>query len=129
MRPDHVPVLNLLRETLGFQNQRQSVIADNVANANTPGYTPKDLDQAAFHRELQAQLRSGTAALETARGERRTWQTEDRPDTETTVNGNSVVLEEQMIKAAETRQSYETALSLYQKSLGMLRMAVRTPGG
>ena len=58
----------------------------------------------------------------------RTSRTERAPDSETTVNGNSVVIEEQMVDANENRMRFETALSLYQKSLNMIRMASRSPG-
>lgn len=130
MRPEDVPVLALLRQSIGFNAQRQRVIAENVANANTPGYTARDLDQDAFHQALQEQLqarRTGNGGLNMRSGSRE-WSTIDRPDSETTVNGNSVVLEEQMVRSNETRLQYETALSLYQKSLGLMRMAVKSPG-
>jgi flagellar basal-body rod protein FlgB len=39
-----------------------------------------------------------------------------------------VVIEEQMVRANENRMRFETALSLYQKSLGLIRMAARPPG-
>ncbi len=56
------------------------------------------------------------------------WQTRDAADSETTVNGNAVVLEEQMRRAKENRMEYESGLSLYQKSLGMIRTAIRQAG-
>jgi flagellar basal-body rod protein FlgB len=49
------------------------------------------------------------------------------PDSETTLDGNAVVVEEQMMKIAETRMDFETMVGLYQKSLGLLRLASRTP--
>ena len=49
-------------------------------------------------------------------------------DSETTLDGNSVVLEEEMMKMAEARMNYDAAISFYQKSLGMLRLASRAPG-
>jgi flagellar basal-body rod protein FlgB len=49
------------------------------------------------------------------------------PDSETTLDGNSVVVEEQMMKIAETRMDFETMVGLYQKSLGLLRLASRSP--
>ena len=49
-------------------------------------------------------------------------------DSETTLDGNSVVLEEEMLKMAEARMNYDAAISFYQKSLGMLRLASRAPG-
>ncbi|WP_417482152.1 flagellar basal body rod protein FlgB [Maricaulis sp.] len=122
---------------MSFHAQRQRVIAENVANANTPGYVAQDLDQNEFQRVLQDQLQARSAASSSARNgpsvpalssPTRQWQSQDAPDSETTVNGNSVVLEEQMIRANENRLEYESALSLYQKSLSMIRTAIRQAG-
>jgi flagellar basal-body rod protein FlgB len=51
-----------------------------------------------------------------------------RDDSETTIDGNAVVLEEQMARAAETRMAFETSIALYQKGLELVRMAARAPG-
>lgn len=136
MRPDDVPVLGLLTQSMNFHNQRQRVIAENVANANTPGYIAQDLDEGAFQRDLQAQMQArsaprserGGAGLPSLSSPMRQWEATDSPDSETTINGNAVVLEEQMIRANENRMEYESALSLYQKSLGMMRTAIRPAG-
>jgi hypothetical protein len=50
------------------------------------------------------------------------------PDSEITLDGNGVVLEEQSMKLIEARMDYEAAIGFYQKSLGLLRMAARAPG-
>ena len=49
-------------------------------------------------------------------------------DSETKLDGNSVVLEEEMMKMSDARMNYDAAISFYQKSLNMLRMAARAPG-
>ncbi len=49
-------------------------------------------------------------------------------DSETTLNGNSVVLEEEMMKMSEARMDYDAAIGFYQKSMTLLRMAARAPG-
>lgn len=67
-------------------------------------------------------------ASSTGSGSSSNWETSERPDSETTVNGNSVVIEEQMVRAQENRMRYESALTLYQKSIGLLRTAIRAPG-
>lgn len=136
MRPEDVPVLGLLTQSMSFHNQRQRVIAENVANANTPGYVAQDLDESEFQRNLQEQMQARSAPRSARGGSGvpsltspiRQWQTKDSPDSEMTVNGNTVVLEEQMIRANENRMEYESALSLYQKSLGMIRTAIRQAG-
>lgn len=130
MRPEDVPVLAVLRQSIGFNAERQRVLAENVANANTPGYTARDLDVDAFHDALRSEMqarRTGGGGINMQSGTRE-WSTIDSPDSQTTVNGNSVVLEEQMVRANQTRIEYETALSLYKKSLSLMRMAIKSPG-
>lgn len=131
-------VLSTLREALGFHNARQRVIAENVANANTPGFTPSDLSQSQFERVLAGQARGAGAGLKVTdprhygaaqAGSTAQLDPERTPDSETTANGNSVVIEEQMVRANDSRMRYESALSLYQKSLNMIRTAARPPGG
>ena len=137
MRPDDISVLNTLRDVLGFHNARQRVIAENVANANTPGYTPSDISQSQFERVLAGQARNAAGLRVTdARhfggadaGVSGQLRPERTPDSETTANGNSVVIEEQMVRANENRMRFESALSLYQKSLNLIRLASRPPGG
>jgi flagellar basal-body rod protein FlgB len=50
------------------------------------------------------------------------------PGSETTLNGNAVVLEEEMLKMSDARMNYDAAISFYQKSLGLLRLATKKPG-
>lgn len=141
MGPNDVSILSVLRQAISYHNDRQRVIADNVANANTPGFTPEDIPMSQFQREVErstgssvtptpVQL-SGTSGshfgIQNNTGARE-YRAERSPDSETTINGNSVVLEEQMVKANENRMRFESAMSLYQKSLSLIRMAVKPPG-
>jgi flagellar basal-body rod protein FlgB len=136
MNPTDLNVLDTLRTMLGFHNARQRVIAENVANANTPGFTPSDVSQSQFERVLAGQVQTGSGLRTTdprhyggaSNGISDQFNPERAPDSETTANGNSVVIEEQMVRANENRMRFETALSLYQKSLGLIRMAARPPG-
>ncbi|GGH02812.1 flagellar basal body rod protein FlgB [Glycocaulis albus] len=138
MRPDDIPVLGILRQALGYHSDRQRVIAENVANANTPGYVPDDIPQSEFERALsgaQTTRRVTLNATESGHIQGRVnsggsgaWRAMAAPDSETTINGNAVVLEEQMVRSGENRMRFETALGLYQKSLSLIRMAARGPG-
>lgn len=134
---DDINVLSTLRQALGYHNARQRVLAENVANVNTPGFTPGEISQGQFERVLNGQASAPSGGLRVTdprhygggtAGSSAAYSTEQRPDSETTVNGNSVVIEEQMVRANENRMKYETALSLYQKSLNMIRLAGRPPG-
>ena len=136
-----IPLFAMLRGRLGYLAQRQRVIAENVANANTPGYAPHDLKPFSFQAQMQAQ---GTSAAGGPTGMAITRpghmlppharvaavaQTVTTKDSETTLDGNSVVLEEEMNKMSDARMEYDAAISFYQKSLNLIRLAARKPGG
>ncbi len=137
--PGDIALFGLMKARLQMLGQRQKVVAENVANVSTPGFTPKDVDQADFASALAryARPQGGPAPvkmLATMPGHFRGDESsavpvrlKPRPDSETTLDGNSVVVEEQMMKIAETRMEFETMTGLYQKSLGLLRLAARSP--
>lgn len=130
-----LPLLSQIKGRLSWLDERQRVIAENVANADTPGYVGRDLNQPA---DFAAALRGGagggvqmvrTSAMHIApAGSTARFEAHTAPDSETTLDGNSVVVEEQMLKMAESRMAYDAAIGLYQKSMQMLRMAARAPG-
>ena len=128
-----LPLLSQIKGRLGWLDERQRVIAQNVANADTPGYVARDLKQPA---DFAAALRSSgalqmtrTSAMHIApAGSAARFEVNRSPDSETTLDGNSIVVEEQMLKMAESRMAYDAAIGFYQKSLNMLRLAARAPG-
>lgn len=138
-----IPLFEMLRGRLGYLSERQKVIAENVANADTAKFVPNDLKPFSFDARMEAQKMAqaggGGAMAATQAGhltptnERRglgaQYKTIRSPDSETTLNGNAVVLEDEMIKMSEARMNYDAAISFYQKSLNLLRMAARRPGG
>ncbi|NJC41381.1 flagellar basal-body rod protein FlgB [Brevundimonas alba] len=133
MAINDLPLLSQIKGRLSWLDQRQRVIAENVANADTPGYVGRDLNQPA---DFAAAMRSGgrvqmvrTSAMHIApTGQASRFEATNAPDSETTLDGNSVVVEEQMLKMAESRMAYDAAIGIYQKSMQMLRMAARAPG-
>lgn len=145
-----IPLFALLRQRLGYLGERQRVIGQNVANADTPGYRPLDLKPFTFQGVLEGQAQGGTVQLamtgagralapaQTAGGHLpgfapkkpgTAFKSSVADDSETTLDGNSVNLEDQMIKMTDARTQYDAAIGFYQKSLGLLRMAARRPGG
>jgi flagellar basal-body rod protein FlgB len=131
MTLDDIPIFAMIKSRLSYLNDRQQVIAQNVANADTPGYTAMDLKPfsvpggagatlaptltSPMHLTPPSQGESGLRPVAT-------------PDSETTLNGNSVVLEEQMMKMTQARMDYDTAIGFYQQSLAMLQLAAKRPG-
>mgnify|MGYP003576071376 CR=1 FL=1 len=129
-----LPLLSQIKGRLNWLDQRQRVIAENVANSDTPGYVGRDLNQPANFAEA---MRSGgrlsmtrTSAMHIAPAGQAAarFDTVKAPDSETTLDGNAVVVEEQMLKMAESRMAYDAAIGFYQKSMMMLRTAARAPG-
>lgn len=129
-----LPLLNQIKGRLAWLDDRQRVVAQNVANSDTPGYAARDLKTPT---DFAAALRAGgglqmtrTSAMHIAPANPNVarFSSQNAPDSETTLDGNSVVVEEQMLKMAESRMAYDAAISLYQKSMNMLRMAAKKPG-
>lgn len=138
MNLDQIPLLAMLKGKLGYLNERQKLISQNVANADTPGYAPSDLKPFSFEQQLKAataaengvsQTRTNAAHLAGKSNDKPVWKSQESPDSEARLDGNQVVLEDQMIKMGEARMDYDTAVGLYTQSLGLLRLAARKPGG
>lgn len=133
-----IPLFAMLRGRMGYLTERQQVIAENVANADTPGFLPKDLKPFTFQAQMQAQSTAMTPTvtdpghMQPANAKSSSVTSGFKPvttrDSETTLDGNAVVLEEEMMKLTDARMNYDAAISFYQKSLSMLRTAARAPG-
>lgn len=128
-----LPLLSQIKGRLTWLDQRQRVIAENVANADTPGYVARDLKTPTdFARALETggglRMARTSAGHVAPSGPVARFEAQASPDSEITLDGNAVVVEEQMLKMAESRMAYDAAIGLYQKSLSMLRMAARPPG-
>jgi flagellar basal-body rod protein FlgB len=122
-----VPILDMLRRRMEWLTQRQSVLADNIANADTPEFTGKDVSPMSFENELTAATHmrvTNVHHLVGASGPASSATIIDAPDSEASPNGNSVVLEDQMIKVSDTQFDYAASVNLYKKALGLIRMAV-----
>ena len=134
-----IPLFSMLRGRLGYLTEQQKVLAQNVANADTARYMAEDLKPFTFSAQVksaQGGMGQGGTTMTTTqaghmapkRGAGSAFKAVKTPDSETTYNGNSVVLEDEMIKISDARMNYDAAISFYQKSLNLLRMASRAPG-
>lgn len=133
---DDIPLLAMLRSRLGYLSDRQKVIAQNVANADTPRYAPQDLKPFSFQAHMQASAAPVALAVtqpghippsHPSRAAAQAKVVTDK-DSEVTLDGNAVSLEDEMMKMGQTRSDYDAAITFYQKSLNLLRLAARAPG-
>ncbi|MAK62300.1 MAG: hypothetical protein CMK09_15125 [Ponticaulis sp.] len=135
--PGDLSVFQLLNTRLNMLETRQRTVAENVANANTPGYVPSDVDMASFEKVLgrHSEPKAGKVGLAvTTTGHmsgslpvQQDVSTRTSPDSEVTMDGNAVVVEEQMLRLNQVRTDFDTALSMYQKGLALIRLAARSP--
>ena len=141
---DAIPLFSMLKDRLSYVSQRERLIAQNVANADTPGYAPKDLKPFTVNlgggaggaggslAMMQpavtnpAHLTGSAGAAGGSSGNQ--WKTVTTEDSETTLDGNKVELEDEMTKMTESRMDYDAVIGFYQKSMEMLRTAARAPG-
>lgn len=136
-----LPILGMLRTKMQWHQTRQTLLSENVANADLPGFRPRDLAKPRFDRatgELAqpdrpagaAGSRGGLAVTSPAHialatgadgpgaDPRRVQGFEIRP------SGNGVNLEEEMMKAGDNQADYQLAVSMYQKSMDTLKIAI-----
>ena len=132
--------INLFRlagDRLHYLSERQSVIARNIANTDTPGYVAHDLAPYSFEGTLASQTGSAgattqplglartssahlTSAQVTYGGPRVVTPSDanEKPD------GNHVSIEEEMVKAADNTNAYALVSAAYAKSISIMKLSI-----
>jgi flagellar basal-body rod protein FlgB len=130
MDPTQNALFALAEHRLAWADQRQALLAQNIANASMPGYQPRDA------RPFAQALRNvtGLTPVQTAPGHMlgiidplQQSSVPERP-TQRSPDGNGVSLEEQLTKVADTQTMQEMTTAIYKKYLGMFSMALGTGG-
>ncbi len=129
-----IGLMQAIGAKMDYLNQRQSIIAQNVANADTPGYRPRDLVDVNFADMLKEQTRSdvrpvsvaATDAAHIASGSETgvVNSRKTRSPYEVAPAGNSVIIEEQLVNAGQNAMDYNLMLNVMQKQVGMFRTAL-----
>jgi flagellar basal-body rod protein FlgB len=122
-----IPMFGMLRVKMSWLGDRQRVLADNIANSSTVGYQAKDLKKLSFDDLLKRshKLSEDTSGIKLTGGHSDdSFKQEVSKDGAMSPNGNSVILEQQMMKVTETQVQYQSAIDLYRKGLSILRTAL-----
>ncbi len=126
-----VTLFEAAKKKLQWLTQRQEVLAQNIANADTPGYRAHDLKGYQFRelvRREKMQVNMAVTDSNQLPGARRRIRDfadeKTRVPFETAPAGNNVVLEEQMAKVNESGIKHRLTTELYKKHLGMFKMAL-----
>ena len=126
-----LPVFSILKKRMQYHQARQTVLAQNVANANSPGYKARDIDAPNFASMVKAENGRMNGPAATNAGHFRGFG--DSPSAgkprevdsfETTPSGNSVSLEDEMMKVAQNQLDYQLATTLYTRGVGLLKTAL-----
>lgn len=120
-------IAQMVEHKLAYHGQRQNILAQNVANANTPGYIPKDLKPVDFKgmaRKNTKHIGLTTTHQAHMNITRKVDFRADQSRFERTPVGNEVVIEEQMMKLDRNAAEYQKSLNIYRKMLAMMQVAV-----
>ena len=130
----NLPLFSAITRKMNWLTNRQRVLAENVANVDTPQYKAADLRPLDFRGELaqvQGKLQpvatdpkhlSGTVPVSAAQEQVVT----DQADRD--ISGNTVSIEDEMMKVSETMADYQLMTSLYKKQVGLLKEAIGRGG-
>ena len=124
-----LPLFSMLRTRMQWHQERQRVLAQNVANSDTRDFKPRDLAPLQFE-----QAGSGTASMTLRRPEGAQvayvassmggLQPGQTRSFESRTTGAAVNLEDEMLKVAANQMDYQAASSLYTKSLSLIKTAI-----
>lgn len=125
-----IPLLKMITTQMDWLNQRQKVLSQNIANADTPDYVAHDLAPLDFADLARGQTRklkmsvSSPSHIDDPNNRNGTYRDKEDRTFTAEPSGNSVVLEEQAMLVSATQVDYELMTRLYRKHVGMLRTAL-----
>jgi flagellar basal-body rod protein FlgB len=135
---NNMPLLAALSKKISWLTARQKVVTENVANADTPGFKASDLRPLDFRKELAEVTHSSTPKLApTTTDPRHLVGTEaaarldpvvEKATTDRDLNGNTVSLEDEMMKVSDNASDYQLMTNLYKKQVGLIKTAIGRSG-
>ncbi|MDA0230016.1 MAG: flagellar basal body rod protein FlgB [Proteobacteria bacterium] len=135
MNLNDIPLFRMMGQRMEWLSQRQQLLAHNVANANTPGYKAQDLNPLTFETMVRAgagrmaarATRSGHLSGGTAGSTTKFKLKAETDSRQKSMTGNDVVVEQEMMKVAQTSMDYQLTTNLYRKHLALIRAALNPP--
>ncbi len=128
-----IPIFSMLRTKMSWNQERQKVLAENVANSDTPNYKARDLAAPKFDEPTGVPARPvAQVALATTENGHiggmtlsgGSFHTQIKGNYEIRPTGNAVSLEDEMMKVSANQMDYQAATALYSRSLNLLKVAL-----
>ena len=124
MSTDGMGLFDLAERRLAWLDRRQGLLAQNIANANTPGFSAKDLTPFAQTLARTLPALAVTSPLHLSGGGDSGLTDPTLRPTERAPDGNAVSVEDQLTKVADTDGAQALVTTLYHSYLGMFRTAL-----
>lgn len=125
---NNLTVFNMINKERSYLTERQRVLAKNIANANTPGYLPQDVEKPDFSHELKSSRLSlrltnpnHLSGLPQRGSLNRVYTS--KPLDPLSIDGNGVILEDQLNEVSKVKGDYNRILAIYNSYKGMLDTA------
>ena len=133
MTIENISLFQAMNAKMSYLTQRQKVISQNVANADTPGYVAQDLGKVDFSSMVSNIDKNQMKVSMNASNPNHLLAPNQSPNPKVAVNktpydvkpdGNSVTLEEQMVKSNDVQMNYALMVNLYRDSADMIRTSL-----
>ena len=129
-----IPILSMLRMRMDWAQSRQKVLAENVANSDTPTYRARDLTPLKFEPPVEVPPATMASVSLTrtesghmtgfSAGDTQFASQQNKGDYEVRPTSNAVDLEEEMLKVAANQMDYQAVTALYTRSLALIKTAL-----
>ena len=124
---ERIETMRMARALTDHAAQRQGVVARNIANADTPDYRARDVrDFAETYRapmggEAMKSTRAGHLPDPFWPGDTARLTVDAAP---ISPNGNSVSVEDEMVKMARMKREHDLSLAIYKSSMDLMRVSI-----
>lgn len=139
---NNIPLMTALKQRMSWLTEKQRVMSQNVANADTPGFRAMEMEEQDFSGLVDSLSKSGRRSSSVAATAMRktdsrhlggstgsgAFKLNEIKGNEEKADGNSVVLEEEMMKIADAQMQYSMMVSLYKKNVTLLKVAMGKTG-
>lgn len=133
-----ISFLAALKMGMRWHQARQRMLSENVANANSAGYKPRDLAPLSFESSVKMTGFTPTLVASSTSpghigftgsgasgGDEPKFAEVPPSRADVTPDGNGVALEEQMMKITANQLDYQAVTTLYSRGLGLIRTAIK----
>lgn len=128
----NLTVFNMANKNMQYLSARQQVIAENIANASTPGYLARDIQKPSFEDEMSSATVAGLKLNLTNSKHLQGIPNKNQgsylvytpqPSEALTIDGNGVILEEQMNEASKISSEYKRMITIFNKYRSLMQIS------